>query len=271
MKNKLWLIVLCAFCGILTAPRVALAGGPGASIEREGHGGDPFQLDFLHRAQFVLDELTYRHIVSNDLTARFRVAVSGLRVEMSKDLPAVGWVVNDDNRPGMRKVLLDRAKYLYSFDRATRIDLNLFVAHEVWETVGIDENKEVTTGLRFNESDYIRWYGDRFPGEPTPRQSLHGAASASNGIASGAGTEGDVVIVTGNNSIVAPPGDTVVASNGSNVVTRDGNGVVVTRNGAAVAPSGDTIISEGGRTIIAPAGTSISVLEDRAAGGGGIQ
>lgn len=135
----------------------------GLAGNESGHGGDPLVLEFHHRARFVLENLKANKPVDPHLIQVFEVATKELRVEMTdENLPSTGRVVPDPKRPGMLMVLLDRKKYYVDFYNRDKVDLNLFVAHEVWETKEYDIHKEITQHLSFSEREFIQWYKRTF-------------------------------------------------------------------------------------------------------------
>ena len=154
--NKL--IILCFACVLAS---------PGIAGNESGHGGGPFLLEFYHRARFVLEQFEADKLVAEPKLQIYREALKELRVDMTDDtLPSTGRVIWDPERPGKRMVLLDRKKYLQAFADRRKVDLNLFVAHEVWETKEQDINKEITQHLKFGEADFIVWYHKAFKTPP---------------------------------------------------------------------------------------------------------
>ena len=130
--------ILCLSSSLLTAGN------------ESGHGGDPLILEFHHRARFAYENLKLNSKVENSLLEVLNEAIKELRVEMTDEtLPSTGRVIWDPIRPGKRMVLLDRQKYYVDFYNRQTLDLNLFVAHEVWETKEYDIHKEITQHLQF--------------------------------------------------------------------------------------------------------------------------
>lgn len=148
--------------------------------EREGHGGDPLIEEFHQRSIFVLNSLRLG-LVNQNLANAFEDAYQSLRVDVTNDsLPTTGRVLPDPERPGLYYVLLDRAKFTRFLLNPGISDINAFVAHEVYETKGFDQNYEITRTLRFLEGEYLRWRVRYTVKEPSPNSTWrYGAISYS--------------------------------------------------------------------------------------------
>lgn len=145
-------LTLLAFVLMMVHP-VCFAG------DKEGHGGDPLLTEFYHRAKFVLYDMEIKRSVSAPLLQTLKLAVDELRGEVTDEvLPTVGRVVKDPERPGKWWVRLDRKKWTDSLANRMTVDVNVFVAHEAFETKELDFDSEITRNLRFTELDFMLWY-----------------------------------------------------------------------------------------------------------------
>lgn len=152
---------------------LALVSLPLSASEREGHGGDPFGLEFEHRAEFVGITMRIKKMVSDAHLKAYEAALKDLRVEVTDEtLLTTGRVVDDPKRPGKKLVRLDRKKYLESYIHRYGVDVNLFVAHEVFQTKELDIDHAITKGLSFSEKEFVRWYESRFGVNPPSRRRV---------------------------------------------------------------------------------------------------
>ncbi len=136
---------------------------------KEGHGGDPLIIDFHHRAEFFLSHLRRNRPLLWEEIDIFAKGVKELVVNVTDaSLPSVGRVLEDPQRPGKFFVLLDQKKYSDAIEKRNSFDLGAFVAHEVFETQGLDYDYKISKKLHFPEETYKQWRDRYVYKSPSP-------------------------------------------------------------------------------------------------------
>lgn len=232
-----------------------------------GHSGDPYELDFRRRAHFVVDTLRQNREALTWQIDELERGLRELRVEVvDETLSSTGKVLPDPRRAGLAYVKLERAKYSQALRNRFSVDVSAFVAHEIWETRGLDIDRSLSEKLHFSEKAFENWHEGRYhrsydcngivANGAGGTVAMNGSGIAVSGAGGSAAVNGSGVAVSGAGGVAAVSGSGAVVSGPGGAAAVSGNGAVVSGAGgaAAVSGSGAAVSGAGGAASVSGAG-----------------
>lgn len=126
----------------------------------KGNAGDVIAEDIFSRASYGLEKATADKALSDEQLTALESALFDppIKIDITdQTLATMGRVVDDPDREGYKKIMVDRKKFESTFKNRFSFDFVQWSVHEALEVVGLDTDNAISRTLRFSEADYQKW------------------------------------------------------------------------------------------------------------------